>query len=141
MKKYERRMLVWAAFCGLALLPICGFGEEEKTVLATSDENGFRLSEKAQKTLGLGFLRLEGAAPWKIPSGSLVVFQDRIGVYRLRDGSFKLVEVEVTDRSASGITVRCPDLKSSDQIVVEGAAHLRVADLGASEEFQEEHVD
>ncbi len=150
MKKYKRPILIWAVFSGLVLLSARGFcwdDDDEKearptypketAVTAVSTENGFRLSEKAKKTLGLGFLKLDTQPPWKIPAESLVVYQDHSGVYRLRDGWFKLVQVDVTYRSASELTIQCPDLKSPDEIVTQSVAHLRVADLGTSEEFRE----
>ncbi len=156
IKKYKRTILIWAVLGSLAVLPTYGLCREpdednekeerpayakETAVIAVSHENGFQLSEKAKMTLGLGFLKLDGSPPWKIPAESLVVLQDHAGVYRLRDGWFKLVQVDVIGRSASELTIQCPDLKSPDAIVTQHVAHLRVADIGTSEEFQQEHVD
>lgn len=99
-------------------------------VMEANLKDGFRLSENAKKVIGLVVKPL-GAHPYKIPKSAVVYYGDRIGVYRLRDGWFKLVEIQKISELNSETTIRSSDLKTGDQIVVEGVALLRVSDMDA----------
>src|SRR5690349_2921574 len=57
-------------------------------VLEADPDQGFRLSEKAMKALGVELEPLSDALPLE----SVVRFKDESGVYRWREGWFKLVE-------------------------------------------------
>lgn len=99
-------------------------------VVEANLKDGFRLAENAKKVIGLGVKPL-GSSPYKIPQSAVVYYGDRIGVYRLRDGWFKLVEVQKISDSNSQTTISSSELKTSDQIAVEGVALLRVSDMDA----------
>lgn len=99
-------------------------------VVEANHKDGFRLAENAKKVIGLG-VKPPGSSPYKIPKGAVVYYGDRIGVYRLRDGWFKLVEIQKISDSNSETTISSSDLKTSDQIAVEGVALLRVSDMDA----------
>lgn len=98
-------------------------GEEEEStggvgpgnaVTAADEHDGIKLSDKAQKAIGL---KTETFISGDVMKSALVFHQDKVSVYRFKDGWFKLISVT--------------ELKSGDQIVVSGAALLRVAELDA----------
>lgn len=102
-------------------------------VIEAQHDRGFKLSEKAHKTLGLELRKIQGTSVLTVPAGSLVFFKDEVGVYRVRDGWIKLIEGETETR---GATARFnPKEKSAfkpgDQIVTAGVPLLRVTELDA----------
>ena len=114
-------------------------GEEEASsgvgpgnaVTATDAEKGLQLSDEAVKTLGIK----TQAVPeeFTLPKSAIVTFKDETGVYRLRDGWYKLIEGEARPQGVlvRFIPQRKKDLRPGDTIVVEGAPLLRVAELDA----------
>lgn len=90
---------------------------------------GMKLSAKAATSLGLKTSPIAGSGAVKVPASALVFFQDEVGVYRSRGGWIKLVEVELGDRTRRDAVVRSKELKPSDQLVVAGAAAIRVIEL------------
>ena len=103
----------------------------DKAVVESSVSQGIRLSDKARATLAIQNTRLTWRISGPVPAGSLVHYQDKVGVYRHRKGWFKLVEVSVISVSASRVTIRSEDLDTGDDVVVSGVALLRVADMQA----------
>jgi hypothetical protein len=96
-----------------------------------NSETGFKLSEKALRTLGLQLETIQPQNTYTLSRSAIVYFKDEAGVYRLRDGWFKLVQ---GDTEAQGSQVRFTPKESfqnGDQIVVKGVPLLRVADLDA----------
>lgn len=98
-------------------------GEEEEStggvgpnnaVTAADEHDGIKLSNKAQKAIGL---KTEIFTGGDIIKSALVFHQDKVSVYRFKDGWFKLISVT--------------ELKNGDQLVVLGTALLRVAELDA----------
>ena len=122
---------------GLLLFNFLSFAEENgaskdrigpgKAVVAANEKEGFKLSEKAQKSLKLAFAQVNHQTI-TVPSSSLVKFQDFLGVYRLRDGWFRLVEVEPTIRGDQAI-FSSKDLIPGDQMIVQNSGLLRVVEL------------
>jgi multidrug efflux pump subunit AcrA (membrane-fusion protein) len=100
-----------------------------KAVLEANAERGMRLSEKAHKRLGIKTVRLMGTAPLRVPTLALVASKEEVGVYRLRDGWYKHVEVEVSGKERGSAMIRTGDLRPGDEVVVSGAPLLRVAEL------------
>lgn len=96
--------------------------EEESTggvgphnaVTAADAHAGITLSLAAIECIGLATAVYDGQL---IPKAALIFYQDKVGLYRLRDGWFKLVSAD--------------DLRPGDQIVVQGTGLLRVAELDA----------
>lgn len=114
-------------------------GEEEASsgvgpgnaVTAADREKGLQFSDEAVKTLGIK--TQDAPEEFTLPKSAIVTFKDETGVYRLRDGWYKLIEGEARPRGllVRFISHRKKDLRPSDQIVVEGAPLLRVAELDA----------
>ena len=135
---------IFALLISLSLtLPEILLAEEEeapasvgpgKAITAISEEEGLQLSEKAQRRLNLRFVTLSFSSPYSFPSQGLVYSQFEVGVYRLRKGWFKFVEVEKirpSQPSASSLLISSSELQSGDQIVIQGTGLVRVADLEA----------
>lgn len=93
-------------------------------VTAADEHDGIKLSPKTIKLIELKTELYDGQT---IPKSALVFYQDKIGVYRLRDGWFKLVPVTFN----SQLLPQSKDLRSDDQIVTQAMGLLRVAELDA----------
>ena len=116
-------------------------GEEEMSsnigpgfaVTEADHEKGFKLSEKAMKTLAFESKPFRITASISLPTSSVVFFKDEAGVYRMRDGWIKLIEGEA--KVLGGKTSFTPKGKSlfkpGDHIVTSGVPLLRVAELDA----------
>lgn len=111
-----------------------------KAIPEANHEKGFRLSDTAVKTIGVKTSAIQvGAAGATVPKQALVFFQGEVGVYRVKDGWHKLIEVQIASRGKDTVSLRAGELKSGDQIAIEGVALLRVADLDASGGNEEGH--
>lgn len=99
-------------------------------VLEANLKDGFRLAEKARKVIGLVTKPL-GSKPHMIPPSALVNYGDRVGVYRLRNGWFKLIEIKNNEALKGSVVTSGVELKDDDEIAVEGVALLRVSEMDA----------
>jgi hypothetical protein len=110
-----------------------GFAEQRpgKAVYETSSELGMKLNEKALKNIEVRTKKIDRITLLSIPIEGLVFFQNHIGVYRLRDGWFKLIKVQVMKKNDSEATIQTSELRSGDEIAIHGADLLRVAELDA----------
>lgn len=103
----------------------------EKAILEASQDRGIRLSDKARKTIGIATSPILSKGPHSVTQTSMVYYQDKVGIYRLREGWFKLIELSDIERTSSGFVLRTFELQSGDEIVVRGTALLRVAEMEA----------
>ena len=103
-----------------------------KAVEALDHDKGMRLSLKAAAALGVKTAPVAGSDPYRVPASSLVYFQDEIGVYRLRGGWLKLIEIKVAEKSKKDAVIRTREIKPGDRIVVAGTALVRVTELDLS---------
>lgn len=119
-----------------------GHGEEEeeggarvgpgKAITAASKKDGIKLSDKAIQTLGLRYQQIKSEGAHKLPAKAVVYFQGEMGVYRLRNGFFKLIEeIALTSKTSTEVTVKTAQIKSGDQVVIDGVPLLRAAELEA----------
>lgn len=102
-------------------------------VTAFSKEDGFKLSEKAVKNLGVTFKALNGSGPWMIPKSSLVRIKHSTGVYRKWDGWITMVLVKVLSQTKETVTIKSVDLQDQDNVAITGVPFLRMteADLNS----------
>ncbi|OYZ23535.1 MAG: hypothetical protein B7Y39_04305 [Bdellovibrio sp. 28-41-41] len=110
-----------------------GNGFRAGATLAVQEANlkdGFRLTDKAKEAIGVKTKAL-GPKPFKLSANSLVHYSDKVGVYRLRQGWFKLIEVKKTNQDNGSVLISSSDLKESDDVAVEGVALLRVSEMDA----------
>ncbi len=103
----------------------------DKAITAANKKDGIQLSEKAAKTLGLSYVAASGDGTFKLPFKTAVFFQDEVGVYRLKNGWHKLIEVQLISKTMSEVVVKTSELKSGDQIANDGVPLLRAAELEA----------
>jgi hypothetical protein len=115
--------------------------EEEETASSVGPGNaieevdhdkGFRLSKKALKTLQIKSIPAQNPQNASVPKGAIVTFGADRGIYRLRGGFFKLLDIKVLEKGPVQWTIQIADLLPTDQLVVEGTGLLRVAELEAS---------
>jgi len=102
--------------------------KEGGAVIAFSAEDGFKLSEKAIKNLGVTFKRLKGAKQWTVPKSSLVHIKHSVGVYRKWDGWITMVLVKVVEKNKDTVIIQSIDLQDQDQIAITGVPFLRMTD-------------
>lgn len=98
-------------------------------VTAFDKEEGFRLSERGTKSLGISFQNLKSSSPWKAPKSALVNIKHSTGVYRKVDGWVSLVLVNVLKSEKESVTFASEDLQTGDDIAVSGTQFLRMTDL------------
>lgn len=99
-------------------------------ITAADERTGIQLSDKAQKALEI---RLQPISE-SLPKHAIVTFKEETGIYRFRDGWFKLIEGKVIDAGNQRVIFRPRhphDLKKGDQVVINGVPLLRVAELDA----------
>jgi multidrug efflux pump subunit AcrA (membrane-fusion protein) len=97
-------------------------------VTAADEHDGIRLSSKAIEAMGI---RTSAYKVGFVPVAALVRYQENTGVYRLRDGWFKLVPVKIKSQQGDSVAVISGDLGPEDQIAVVGTGLLRAAELDA----------
>ena len=127
------------------LVTQCAFASGEKkaettveikkggAVTAFTKEDGFKLSDKAVKNLGVTFKTLNGSGPWMIPKSSLVRIKHSTGVYRKWDGWITMVLVKVLNQTKETVTIKSVDLQDQDNVAITGVPFLRMteADLNS----------
>lgn len=98
-----------------------------------SAEDGFKLSEKAIKNLGVSFTSIKGNGPWMIPKASLVRIKHSTGVYREWEGWITMVLVTIVGETSDTVTIKSVDLQDQDNVAITGVPFLRMteADLNS----------
>lgn len=99
-----------------------------KAVEAFNKEDGFKLSQKAMKNLGIGFEAIKGAGPWSVPSEAVVRLKQSTGVYRRYEGWISLVLVKVLKEENGLVFIQSADLEADDEVATKGSNYLRMTD-------------
>lgn len=135
---HSKQFSVWGhmvkifVFLILSLGQLAVFGmDESKAVSESSQNKGIKLLLKAQKNIGIRTEKLSFKDYFIIPKSSLVYTKDKTGVYCLRDGWFKFVEVNLISKNENSLSVSSKELNINETIVIEGAALLRVSEMEA----------
>lgn len=111
-----------------------------KGITSFDEENGFALSDESKKTFSLQTQDLTGSSPWSLPQSALLFTGEEKSVYRLRDGFFKRIDVEVIKKDKDRMIVKSEDLKKGDAVVIKGVGFIRIAEVDAtSEESSHSH--
>lgn len=127
------------------LLPLTKTSAQEKSeaenktfkpgnaVTEFNKEDGFKLTERAVKNLGVKFKGLKGNGPWSIPKDSLVRIKHSVGVYRKYEDWITMVLVKVISRTKDQVQITSVDLQNGDAIATSGVLYLRLteADLNS----------
>lgn len=105
--------------------------ESTKAVIEASKTEGFKLSDVAKQTIGLGTQQIEASSEVLLPKQAIVHSMDQTAVYRVRKGWFKFIPVELRGELGPQVKVYSTELKSGDQVAVKGVALLRVSEMEA----------
>lgn len=108
-------------------------------VLEASRDKGFKLSEAAWKRLDIQISSLTSESFW-IPSSALVYYQDQLGVFRFREGWFRLVPIKILSQSPEKVQIASGELQKEDAVATHGIGFLRVAEMEVFGEASAGHV-
>lgn len=103
----------------------------DKGILEASGEDGIKLSKEAISNFDIKAQKLSGQGPWSIPISARLQSGEEINIYRVRGDFYKRIDFVTITKSETILTVRGPELKDGDQIVVKGVGFLRIAELAA----------
>jgi len=109
-----------------------------KAVEAFDSHQGIKLSEKAQKALGIESVKAAGNRH-TVEQSAVLLTQDKSSVFVKHKGWFKNIPVAVESSGQSRV-VTSKDIHAGDEIVVRGVALLRVAYMNVAE-VEEKHED
>lgn len=105
--------------------------DESKAIMDASREKGILLSTLARKNIGIKTTKFQTDQPMNLPESAVVHTKDLVGIYVERAGWFKFQEVTVTAKRNNTVTVVPKGLLSTEVVVLEGAALLRVSEMEA----------
>ena len=138
MIKFKRQKLLLALSEMILLFRTVYFAHAQepspsgfKAIVESSKIDGIRLSIKAVQRLQLKAIPYLPAATLTLKPGAVVHSLGIIGIYRLRDGWYKLIPAILVSKGKETMTLKVSDFKNTDQIVTEGVALLRVAEMDA----------
>ena len=124
---------IWAISILLVSAPAFSADRKGKAVYEISQEQGMRLNETALKNIEVITVKVSGGPKFNVPADALVHFQDQVGVYRLREGWFKLIKIQIYQKSKADLVIFSNEIKTGDEIAIHGADLLRVSELDAFE--------
>lgn len=101
----------------------------EKGITSFDEDAGFKMSAEALKTFSVEKIKISGDGPWTVPASALLITGEVKSVYRVRDDTFKRIEVTVLTRSKTEVVVRAGEISSGDNIVTKGVGDIRVAEV------------
>ncbi len=109
---------------------------ELKPWSAVSEYNeldGFKLTARAEKNLGVTFLKLKKERFWEIPKSALLTIKHSNAVFRKWNGWITMVLVKVEEKKGKTVKIKSVDLQAGDEIAITGVPFLRMteADLNS----------
>lgn len=99
-----------------------------KAVEAFDKEEGFKISDKAAKSLGVKFTPIANKGPWRLPIASIVHMKQSVAVYRRFGGWISMVLVKINSRENGFVEIQSADLEPGDEVAVSGVSFLRMTD-------------
>lgn len=99
---------------------------EGQGIVAASEKEGIKLSPEAEKNFEIQ--KITGNI---ILKSAIVKVGEEINLYRYRDGFYKRIDFSVVKKEGDKIHIQSPDLKSTDQIVVQGMGYIRIVEIAA----------
>lgn len=114
-----------------------GHGEENsqigpgKGIVSASEKDGFQISPEAEKNFEIKKTVVSNVSQIELPKSAVVTAGMEVNLYRSRQGHYKRVDFVYISRNANKIIVTSKDLKSGDEIVVQGMGLLRIAEIAA----------
>lgn len=134
------RTILLLSILSVGSLSVNASGGEKNVILkkggavsAFSEEDGFKLTPKAIKNLGVSFTPIKGNGPWTLPKSSIVRIKNSYGVYRKWNGWITLVFIKILNQTNKTITIKSVDLQDEDLVAISGVSFLRMteADLNS----------
>ncbi|MBF0300728.1 MAG: hypothetical protein HQK51_18585 [Oligoflexia bacterium] len=104
------------------------FGADQ-AVVAFTEEDGFKLSERASKTLGIKFIPIQGQKQFTTHKSALVKIKATKGVYRRYEGWISYVLINDVKIDGEKITFSSDDLQSGDEVAISGTDFLRMTEV------------
>jgi hypothetical protein len=74
-------------------------------------------------------LRDNGSGPWTIPTSALLITGEDKSVYRVRNETFKRIDVTVLSKNKTESVVQSNELNAGDSLVIKGVGDIRVAEV------------
>lgn len=97
---------------------------------ATAYEEGeFSVTEKAEKTLGIKWLTMEGKGPWRVPAEAVMRLKFTKTAYRKFEGRITMIVLESVKEDGGFVWITSPDIEAGDQIAIKGVKFLRMTEL------------
>lgn len=109
-----------------------------KAIELVDEEKGFKLSKEAIKTLKLK-LESFNSNQINITKNTLVSSKNTKGIYRYREGFFKLINIKIIKETKKGYTIEIKGMNFGDQFVVKGTGLLRVSDIYSTDKAEYGH--
>ena len=97
-----------------------------KGIVAASEDDGIKLSPEAEKNFEIQ--KVSGSI---VNKTAIVKVGEEINLYRYRDGFYKRIDFNVVKKDGDKIHIKSADLKSTDQIVVQGMGYIRIVEIAA----------
>ena len=104
-----------------------------------SESEGFKLSPEAVKNFELQTIQLKNVEPWTVPSSAILYSGEEVNVYRVRAGFYKRIDFSILSKNGKDVKIKSRDLKVNDEIVIQGVAFLRSAEIVATGGAPEGH--
>ena len=111
---------------------------ENKAITHVDDKKGFKLSKEAATTIKLSLQNINDKT-FLAKKSALVISKEKKGIYRFREGYFKFVEAKILKELSDDYRVKIDSVEFGDQIVNNGVALLRVADIYSTDTSEYGH--
>ena len=93
------------------------------------EEGEFSLTEKAEKTLGVKWLTIEGTGPWKVPAEAVMRIKFTKTAYRKFEGRITMIVLATVKQDGEYVWITSPDIEPGDQIAIKSVKFLRMTEL------------
>lgn len=101
-----------------------------KGILQASEKDGIKLSPEAEKNFEISRVKLSSSS-MEIPKRAIVTAVAEVNVFRYRNGFYKRIDFKEVSRNGDRVSISSSELKSGDEIVVQGLGFLRIAEIAA----------
>jgi hypothetical protein len=102
-----------------------------KGIVSASEEDGIQISPEAEKNFEIKKIKVPIQAQFEIPKAAVVTAGTEVNLYRFREGRYKRVDFDFVSKADKKVVVKSKELKSGDEIVVQGMGLLRIAEIAA----------
>ena len=111
------------------------FGPGKAILEVKNEGKNFKLSSDSEKVIGIKFkspISANKKHQFRVPSGSIVEYQENIGIFRKRGDWYELIEADVVETIKNESLIYSKKLDINDKVIFAGVGLLRVAHLEAS---------